>query len=127
MMEGFLPDPADIPRPPREVRFRAAEVSLYPDRSRVKVNFGMTPFLERPNIELVVLDSDQTEIASSSVVDNTETELSLTLHIRQEAPPGDYAVRLTLGYPDLQAVDVAEVGFSIPAEPGVRPNDESGS
>jgi len=109
----------EIPLPPEKIRFKSVRVSPYPDRTRVRLDLRLTPFLERPNIDIVILDSVGDEAASAKVIENLDPSLRLTLHLRPAGPPGAYTARLALSYPDQDPVDQAEVAFELkPAEEG---------
>jgi hypothetical protein len=102
----------EIPVPPEEVRFREVGVSPYPDGERVRLAVQMTPFLQRPNIEIVVVDEQGEPVASASVIENLEPSLALTLHLRPSRPGARYEAELVLEYPGLGAVDSTKVAFA---------------
>jgi hypothetical protein len=105
----------EIPLPPDQIRFRSVGVSPYPDRTRVRLNLQITPFLERPNIEISIVDSDGQEAASAQVIENLDHALTLTMHLHPTEADGPYTARLALGYPDRDPVDRAEIRFTIEA------------
>ena len=114
-MDLPLVDSTEAPLPPELVRFREVKAAAYADGARVRLTIRLTPFQVRPDLEIVVVDDQGTEVASSSVVENAETELGLTLHLRRRNPVGSYTVRLSLGYPEKEPVDRAEIVFTAPA------------
>jgi hypothetical protein len=103
----------EIPLPPDQIRFRSVRISPYPDRTRVRLNLQITPFVERPNIEISIVDSEGQETASAQVIENLEQALTLTMHLHPTEADGPYTARLALGYPDKDPVDRAEVRFTI--------------
>jgi hypothetical protein len=113
-MDLLFVDSTEAPLPPEDVRFRGLEAAAYGDGTRVRLTIRLTPFQIRPDLEIVVLDNQGTEVASSSVVETAETELGLTLHLRRRNPVGTYTVRLSLGYPEKEPVDRAEIVFTAP-------------
>jgi hypothetical protein len=112
-MELPLLDSDEVPLPPEETRFKSVEVSPYPDGTRVRVAMKITPFLQRPNIDIVIVDSEGEEAASAKVIENLDRAVQLTLHIRGAGSPGPYTARFSLQYPDQEPVDRAEVRFNL--------------
>jgi hypothetical protein len=106
-------EPDEIPLPPEKIRFKSVRVSPYPDHTRVRVNLQITPFLQRPNIDVVILDSVGDEAASAKVIESLEPALQLTLHLRGQRPSGPYTARLALHYTDQDPVDRTEVKFDL--------------
>ncbi len=82
---------------------------------RVRLEMSITPFQQRPSIDIEILDSGQQRIAMTSVVEATELRMSLTMHLKGPAGPGTYTARAVLFYPPSEPVDQAEIVFSIPA------------
>ena len=105
---------AEVPLPPELVRFREVKAAAYADGARVRLTIRLAPFQVRPDLEIVVVDDQGTEVASSRVVENAETELGLTLHLRRRNPVGTCTVRLSLGYSEREPVDRTEVVFTAP-------------
>jgi hypothetical protein len=105
----------EIPLPPNQIRFRSVRVVPYPDRTRVRINLEITPFLEKPNIDISIVDSAGEEAASARVIENLDPTLTLTLHLHPTGSPGPYTARLALLYPDREPVDKAEVQFAVEA------------
>lgn len=118
-MDLPLFDSDDVPLPPGEVRLLALEVSPYPDRARVRVTVRLTPFLERPNLEIQVLDGEGAERAGVAVVEAMTPELGLTLHLRGPQVRAPLRLHARLEYPEHSAADDAEVSFD-PAGPAAR-------
>lgn len=108
-------DPGQAPVPPEKMSFQRLTVEPFPDRRRIAVSLSVTPFLVRPSIDLEVTDLQGVKLASSSIIEATEVEMSLTLHLRHAA--GDQQLRLLaiLVYPDLGQVDLREAAFSFAA------------
>jgi hypothetical protein len=55
----------------------------------------LTPFLEYPNLEIILFRPDGAEERSLTVVGTMERRLALTLHIRQPMP-GEYRAQIDL-------------------------------
>ncbi len=78
-------DPSEAPVPPQEVRVRRIDLKPFPDRRRIKVHLELTPFHERPTLEVEVRDPDGEKVASTSIIETVDYQLEFTLHLRK--PP----------------------------------------
>lgn len=109
-------DPAEAPLPPDEMSFRSVAVEPYPDGRRVGVRLAITPFQVRPSIDLEVLDAEGVKLASSSIIEATDVEMSVTLHLRQHAADRQLRLAAQMYYPDHGQVDQHHQQFSFPAQ-----------
>ncbi len=71
----------------------------YPDGLRLKLRIQVTPFQERPNFEIRILNPHSQEVGSLSIIESMEPTIELTTHLRGEVVPGNYVVRTRLEYP----------------------------
>ena len=107
-------DPSEAPVPPEEVRIRDVTAEPFPDQRRVKVHIELTPFQQRPTLAVVMLDEEENEIATTSIIETLDPILEFTMHIRRQAPAGEYRLRVAAGYDEEEApVDVKETTFAI--------------
>ncbi len=113
-MEIPLLEPDETPLPPEAVRFRSVTAEPYPDGRRVRFKVELTPFLERPSLEIAVRNSNGDEVSSISIVENMDRAFTLTAHLRGRVVAGRHTVRLALVYPDRDPVDIAEASFEVP-------------
>ncbi len=74
----FFADEAEVPLPPREVRITEVEARPAPDGRRVALLITLTPFLEYPNLEVVLYRPDGEEERSLTVVGTMDRHLALT-------------------------------------------------
>ena len=89
-------------RPREEVRIERV-AATYPSHQRVKVEVVVTPFRERPNLEITIRDVDDQIVSSASVVALMNFNVAFNLHLRGiDEPTGDYAVQVQLYYDDVQ-------------------------
>lgn len=91
----FFADEDEVPLPPREVRITAAEAQPSPDGRRIALDLTLTPFLEYPNLEIVLFRPDGAEERSMSIIGTMDRRLNLTLHVRQPVP-GPYRIQIDL-------------------------------
>jgi len=108
-----------------EVRFTRVEIKPYPDGRRMKLSFGLTPFAERPNVDVAVTNSAGQEVATLSLIEAMDTTFDFTVHLRGPEPRGPHTLRLTLFYrasdepeAETQVVDEQALTFSPQLEPG---------
>lgn len=84
----------------------------YRDGRRVRIEFEVSPFQRRPDIEIAVVDSSGAPAARTSIIESVEARMGVTLHLRP-AGEGPYRASLTLSYPDLGTRDERELTFEI--------------
>ena len=107
-----------------EVRFTQAAIRPYSDGRRMKLQFALTPFRERPSVEAVITNADGLPVATMDLIEAMDTHFDFTLHLRGPEPAGPHTLRLTLFYresddPDAarQIVDEHMLEFSPKPEP----------
>ena len=115
-MEFFITDPNIERLLPAETRLLDLRAEPDPDGKRLRVGLDLTPFQQRPYIELSLTDSTGDEVASASVVEPVGWNLELTLHIRKTgSTAGTYTLVAILSYPELGEVDRHSLTATIPA------------
>ncbi len=107
-MDIFFDNPNDPPVPPEEMAIRSLEVKPYEDKRRVAIDFEITPFQERPNLEINVRNQADRQVSTLSVVEAIEHKMSFTLHLREESPGGEYLLTMEVFYTDLSPLDAEE-------------------
>jgi hypothetical protein len=102
-----------------EVRFTRVDIRPYPDGRRMKLSFALTPFAERPNVDVAVTNAAGLEVAALSLIEAMDTSFDFTVHLRGPEPRGPHTLRLTLFYrtsdepeAERQVVDEQAVTFS---------------
>jgi hypothetical protein len=114
-MEFFINDPKVVRLPPAETRLRDLRAEPEPDGKRLRVALELTPFQQRPFLELTLTDADGQEVASASIVEPVGWKLELTLHVRKAgATAGSYELSAHLSYPELGEVDRRSLTVAIP-------------
>ncbi|MBO9308957.1 MAG: hypothetical protein J7551_04135 [Chloroflexi bacterium] len=115
-MEIHFAEPDQVPQPRDKVRIERLTAQPYPDGWRIKLNVDVTPFQERPNLELRVLRlPEERVIAELSIIETMHRKMEFTVHVRGVATPnGDYLAQADLYYEERTAPqDRREVPFSI--------------
>lgn len=112
-MDIHFLEPEDVPRPKEEVRIQGLEAHPYPDGRRVRVDIRVTPFQERPNLDIEVFNAQGDEVASLNVIESMDHRFEITVHVRGPQPRGKHTARLVLFYPETEIRDQAEAEFDI--------------
>lgn len=96
----FFEDPLRGARSRDEIRFNELGAYVYDDGQRIAVGFDITPFRERPSLEVRVTNESGEEAASLTVIEAMHPNFNLTLHLRDQNPSGKYEIEAKLFYPD---------------------------
>ncbi|MCI0519260.1 MAG: hypothetical protein L0Z70_03285 [Chloroflexi bacterium] len=107
-MDIFFQDPTAIPLPPQEVRITALRAEPWPDGRRVKVSLTLTPFLQRPDGEISIVNPSGQEAAFVSIVEALTPQMDFTMHLRGEILPGRYTVSALVFYEERPALDAED-------------------
>ncbi len=113
----FFLDGDETLLPREQVKITSLTAEPYPDGTRVHMQVEITPFQERPNLEIFARKVDGPIVAEMSVIQTMTPRLEFTLHIRGvEDRSGAYMLRAELFYDDrLNPQDVRETEFQIAA------------
>ncbi len=110
--------------PRDQVRITNIIATPYPDGRRVNVAVEITPFRERPNLEIFICtapegDNEQPTktVASTSVIAIMTFRVDFNLHLRGiDDPAGQYTVGVTLYYDDVRSPQhVHTIHLAIPS------------
>ncbi len=109
-LRGYEPPEGALPPP--EVKILSLRAEPWPDNGRrVRISLDMTPFLERPNLDLVISDENGEEVSSVNIIESIEARMTFTMHIRSPEVQGTYKLSATIVYPDAGIVDQKEITF----------------
>jgi hypothetical protein len=111
-MDFFLPEDHLQRATPEETRITSLSADPYPDGYRLRVNIEMTPFQQRPHLEVVLKDANEDEIASSSIVEPLSWKIEFTMHIRGDLN-NPYTLEAKLYYPDGPNGDAQAYTFEV--------------
>jgi hypothetical protein len=79
----------------------------------LRIDIELTPFLERPNLDLDVLNAAGESLVRTTVVEADSPSFSLTMHLRGNPTGGEYTVRGALSYASSPPQDVREHHFAV--------------
>ncbi len=117
----FFDDPLQSPNAREDVRIKQLGLYLFDDLRRVAVGFDITPFGERPSIQVTIRTMQGKEVSSLHVIETLETNFSLTMHLRDPNPQEAYEVCAILYYatPETEREDVQTICKTLDAtKPG---------
>lgn len=115
-MEFFLPEDNLDRMTPAETRIISLGAKPYSDGRRVRVDIEMTPFQQRPHLEITLTNAAGDEVASASVVEPMSWKIEFTLHIRGELR-SPYTLTASLFYPEGPAAEAQVLSFEAPPPP----------
>ena len=111
LMEFFFPEDNLQRTPPEETKILSLAAEPYEDGKRVRVNVEMSPFKERPHLEITLTDAEGEEISTASFVEPMAWKLEFTLHLRKKPANGMLNLEARLYYPDGPEAEPANVHF----------------
>ncbi len=96
---NFFDDSSHVPQPRASIRIEQLEAVVQSDRYRVRAEIKVTPFQERPNLILALVDSTGGVVHEMSVIGMMHAQMEFTFHIRgKDDPSGDYRLEVELFY-----------------------------
>lgn len=100
-MSNFFVESAEELQPRENVRIVQVKATPYPDGVRVRVEIRLTPFQERPSLEIRAQQIGGAVVAQMSVIETMTPALEFTLHLRGvDDPAGTYVLTVDLYYDD---------------------------
>lgn len=111
MMEiQFFSDPENQPRSREDVRIKQIGLHVQEEGRRLMFGLELTPFLERPCIDVEISNAEGKPAGSLSVIEQVTPNFSLVLHLRDEEATDPYQMRVVIYYttPETERVDVDE-------------------
>lgn len=104
----FFDDPAEAPRPREDVRIKMIGLYVYPDLRRMAFALELTPFIERPCIDVTLENGLGQPAGSLSVIETLTPEFNLILHLRDQETTDPYRLTAKIYYttPDTERMDV---------------------
>jgi hypothetical protein len=118
----FFDNPMEQPRGREDVRIRQIGLHLYPDLRRLAFGIELTPFRERPSIEVNITNGDGRPAGMLHVIETLTPNFSLTMHLRDAETTNPYTLTAMLYYswPEQKErleIEQREITFEV-IEPG---------
>lgn len=105
-MDIFFQDPNEIPLPPSEVRILEFNATPYPDKKRVRIYLELTPFQQRPSLDVNTVNSEGLQVSQISIIETMSCKLEFTIHLRDPNPLGKYLISAQVFYNFSETVEV---------------------
>jgi hypothetical protein len=70
------------PLPPNEVHFISLKVEPWEDKKRFKVFAKISEFLEPPNLDFFITNTNAKVISEVTLIENVDTDIVFTMHLR---------------------------------------------
>lgn len=97
---NFFEDPERRGNEPEDVRLKQLGVYVYDDRVRLALGFNLTPFAERPSIEVTAYNAAGDEAGSLTIIEALTPNFNLTMHLRRESDDDTYDIKAVVYYKD---------------------------
>jgi len=98
-MDFFFPEDNLDRMTPEETHITSLFAEPYPDGHRLHVDIEMTPFQQRPHLEVILNNGNGDEIQTTSIVEPLTWKIEFTMHIRGDLM-NPYTLSAKLFYPD---------------------------
>jgi len=104
----FFHDPKSQPRSREDVRIKQLGLFVHEGGQRVTFGVELTPFLERPCIDVLILNGEGQPAGSLSVIETLTPNFSLVMHLRDGGGNDPYVLTAVIYYmtPETDRVDV---------------------
>lgn len=98
MAFNFFTDPSDPPREREDVRMRGITLNIYSDLRRVAFSVELSPFKERPSLDVIIKNARGEVVSSLIVIESMAPTFRLTMHLRDPEPVNPYHLIAVLYY-----------------------------
>lgn len=104
----FFSDPMNQPRSREDVRMKQIGLFVHEGGRRVTFGVELTPFLERPCLDVEISNGAGKPAGSLSVIETMTPNFSIVLHLRDEEAIDPYQLRAVVYYttPETDRADV---------------------
>lgn len=104
----FFDDPLRSPRSRDDVRIKQIGLFVYPVMRRMMFGIELTPFIERPSIEVRVRNGRGEPAGALSVIETLTPNFSLNMHLRDAETVDPYELVAIIYYatPETERVDI---------------------
>ena len=108
-----------------DVRLRNLGVYVYEEGRRVAVGFELTPFRERPSLEVTATNDRGEQAGSMLVIEALSPNFSLTLHLRDREPTDLYRLEAAVYYTDEEDEGRQAVDRKLATFDATQPGDQT--
>ena len=86
--------------PPNAVRIQYLSAEPLPDGRRIRVKIELTPFQQKPNLELQLFNPQGDLAAQATIIETMMPKMEITLHLANRPIQGEYTLQASVGYPE---------------------------
>ena len=117
---NFFDDPHDRPVMREDVRLIDIQIEVAPDGRRVALDLELTPFIERPSIDLLLENERGERAGALTIIETMNHRVGVVVHLRDKSPTAVYNLSATVYYASLdkgkrQVVHQMQTSFQIEA------------
>ena len=122
----FFDDREDAPKNRDDVRILRARTEMAPEGRRVAVDMELTPFIERPTIEVRLVNDRGEPAGLTNIIESLDRIIRIVMHMRDKVPAEKYQAQIRIYYAHIdedmkrQLVDQLVIEFE--ASPGFEVN-----
>lgn len=129
----FFDNREDAPKNRDDVRILRARTEMAPEGRRVAVDMELTPFIERPTIEVRLVNNRGESAGLTNIIESLDHIIRIVMHMRDKTPADKYQAQIRIYYAhideDMKRKMVDELILEFPAIPGhevhwERPEDK---
>lgn len=104
----FFDDPFQQPKSRGEVRIKQIGIFVHDDLRRISFGVELTPFLERPSIQVTIRNSLGETAGALTVIETMTPNFTLIIHLRDEGVSDPYELTTVIYYaaPETERLDV---------------------
>lgn len=99
---NFFDDRSDAPRMREDVRITRARLEVSPEGKRVAVDLELTPFIERPTVQLVLVNEAGGQAGRLTIIETLDRVMSVVMHIRDQDPTATYHLHARVYYASIE-------------------------
>ena len=85
-----------------DVRLRDLRWELSPEKRRIALELELTPFIERPSIEIYIANGRGEKAGSLTIIETLDYQLSVVVHLRDKEPTDPYTIHAAVYYTSLE-------------------------
>jgi hypothetical protein len=115
MQIEFFHDPLQQPKAREDVRINQIGIFVHDDARRISFGLELTPFLERPSIQVSITNRKGKPAGALTVIETMTPNFSLIIHLRDDVETDPYELTAEIYYAtpetDRQDVDRQTIAF----------------
>ncbi len=99
---NFFDDPHDRPVMREDVRLKDIQIEVAPEGRRVAFDLELTPFIERPSIDLLLENERGEKAGALTIIETMNPRVGVVVHLRDKSPTAVYHLSATVYYASIE-------------------------